>query len=464
VTKIASILGGFTLSEADLLRRAMGKKKPEEMQSQREMFLSRATEQGAELMVAEKIFDNMANFAGYGFNKSHSAAYAVITYRTAYLKAHYPVVYMAALMSGEIGNNEKVAFYFGVCRKMGIRILPPDVNESFTTFTAVGENIRFGLAAVRNVGESAVNEIIEARKMSGPFLSFQDFCMRVNINALNQRMLDALIRCGAFDSLGATRSQLLGILPEVLNLAGVYQRERREPQVSLFDLLNEIPSQEPFHELQLPAIADWSDKEKLQNEKQFLGFYVSGHPLDKFLVDMQSFSTASSGTVATLRDGAPINLLGIITKVSTKLDKRGNTMAFADLEDFEGSVELVIFREPYDKFRSLLAPDSVVWVEGTASSRSGKKITVRRVTTVEQMRQRLAKYVTIALPATSASEDNLKALRDVLARHKGACRLRLVIGGVKVLAGKSFALEPSNKLIEEIQALAFEKVLTFSEK
>jgi DNA polymerase-3 subunit alpha len=281
-------------------------------------------------------------------------------------------------------------------------------------------------------------------------------------------MVEALIRCGAFDSLGAARPQLIQILPRAIELASVYQREHKAPQVSLFDLLSDIPTENSFAELTLPEVEDWSDREKLQCEKECLGFYVSGHPLDKYLIDFQSFSTVTSGTLPKIRRNAQIRILGIVTKLSTKLDKRGNVMAFAQLEDYEGSIELIVFHEAYEKYKSLLSPDSIIWVEGNLGAGGEKKITVRRVTSVEQMRERLAKFVNIVLPLDSATEENLKRLKGILAKQKGRCRLRVAVsrsglGRINVLTGKSFSLEPSNELVERIQALEFQKILTFSE-
>jgi DNA polymerase-3 subunit alpha len=253
-----------------------------------------------------------------------------------------------------------------------------------------------------------------------------------------------------------------------MELAGVFHKERNEAQVSMFDLLNDIPSESSFDKLQLPQLNDWSDKDKLQCEKECLGFYVSGHPLDKFIVDSNSFSNVSSSSIARTRSNSPVRLLGVITKLSTKLDKRGNVMAFAQIEDFEGSIELIIFHETYDKFKSLLSPENIVWIEGNVSSGGDRKITVRKVTEIEPLRRRLAKYVDLTLPPESATDDNLKHLKAVLAKHKGNCRLRIFVsknnlGNVKILTTKAISVEPSNELIAKIHNLQFRKMLTFAE-
>jgi len=280
--------------------------------------------------------------------------------------------YMAALMTSEIGDNEKLGMYIGVCKEMGIKILPPDVNESYASFTVVGEDIRFGMAAVKNVGESAVNAIVDARRSGEMFSDFQDFCMRVDLTALNARMLEALIRCGAFDSLGAYRSQLLQILPEVLEIATAYQHDKQAGHSTLFDLLDQCPGGGADQKTCLPAIPDWTTKEKLQNEKDLIGFYITGHPLDRFLVDLHSFGTLTSQELKKRKANTEVQMVGIITKVSPKLDRHGNTMAFVRLEDYEGMVELLIFHETYEKYRKFLSVDNVIWVKGVVNTRNGE--------------------------------------------------------------------------------------------
>jgi DNA polymerase-3 subunit alpha len=469
VTQIAHALAGFTLSEGDLLRRAMGKKIREEMAAQKESFVNRAAQNGVDRMVAEKIFDRMEYFAGYGFNKSHSAAYALITFRTAYLKAHFPVEYMAALMTSEIGNNEKLGMYIGVCKEMGIKILPPDVNESYANFTVVGENVRFGLAAVKNVGESAVNAIIDARRSGGLFTDFRDFCMRVDLTALNARMLEALIRCGAFDSLGAYRSQLLQILPEVLEIAIAYQQDKRAGQSTLFELMDESTAGGEDQKMRLPGVPDWTTKEKLQNEKDLIGFYITGHPLDRFLVDLHSFGTLTSQELKTRKANTEVQIIGIITKVSPKLDRHGHTMAFVQLEDYEGMTELLVFRDAYEKYRKFLSADNVIWVKGVVNTRNGEhKIQVLEICLPEEVREKLTKVVDIHVMLSDLEDAHLAELRQILSRHKGGCKVRITverpgIGNIGVLAGPQYQVKPSDELVKDLDALHMEKVLTFSE-
>ncbi len=469
VTQIANALAKFALSEGDLLRRAMGKKIRDEMAAQKTNFVDRAAKYGVDRVVAQKIFDRMEYFAGYGFNKSHSAAYALITFRTAYLKSHFPMEYMAALMSSEIGDNEKLGMYIGVCKEMGIKILPPDVNESYASFTVVGEDIRFGLAAVKNVGESAVNAIVDARRSGEMFSDFQDFCMRVDFTALNARMLEALIRCGAFDSLGAYRSQLLQILPEVLEIATAYQHDKRAGQSTLFDLMDQCPGGGADQKTCLPAIPDWTTKEKLQNEKDLIGFYITGHPLDRFLVDLHSFGTLTSQELKKRKANTEVQMVGIITKVSPKLDRRGNTMAFVRLEDYEGMVELLIFHETYEKYRKFLSVDNVIWVKGVVNTRNGEhKIQVSEIRLPEEVRQKLTRVMDIHVILSDINEACLAELHAILSRHKGHCKVRITverpgIGNVGILAGTQYQVEPSDELVKDLDALHMQKVLTFSQ-
>ncbi|MGB9662198.1 MAG: DNA polymerase III subunit alpha [Moorellaceae bacterium] len=379
VMQIAHVMADYTLGQADELRRAMGKKKPEEMARHRSRFIEGAIKKGYDRAQAEKIFDLMEYFAGYGFNKSHSAAYALVAYQTAYLKAHYPVEFMAALLSSVSQNLEKVAPYLEECRRLGIQVLPPDINESDVDFTARGKHIRFGLAAVKNVGRAAVEAIIAARKAGGPFTSLIDFCRRVDLHIVNKRVIESLIRCGAFDSLGKGRRQLLSVLDACLEAAGRDQEDRRRGQVSLLDIV-ELPPEEPA----LPDIKDFSPAEILAMEKELLGFYVSGHPLEPYAEALRRRTTHPLAQLGELEEGTAVVVGGIVVGLRRLTTRKGEPMAYVLLEDFGGQVEVLLFPRLYSRCRHWVAEDTVLLVEGRINlEEEGVKILADQVHKLE---------------------------------------------------------------------------------
>ncbi|MDI7246681.1 MAG: DNA polymerase III subunit alpha [Bacillota bacterium] len=364
VMMVASTLAGFTLGEADILRRAMGKKKPEVLAAQREKFMEGARKRGVDDDTATQIFDLMEFFSGYGFNKSHSAAYAMISYRTAWLKVHYPVEFMAALLTSVTGASEKVAFYVDACRQKGIEVLPPDINESLEDFTAVGGRIRFGLAAVKNVGRGAVQAIIEARGRGGRFRSLADFCDRVDLREVNKKVVESLIRCGAFDSVGGKRSALLAVLDATYDAASAGRREREKGQASFFDLFEE-KGEFAASEVPLPSVPEFGEKERLAMEKELLGLYVSGHPLEGIASKLRAHVSAQVATLVDHADGDEVSIGGIITafrKIVTK--STGQPMAFFTLEDLTGAVEVVVFPRTYEECFRFIGEDAIVLVQG----------------------------------------------------------------------------------------------------
>ncbi|MGE5571770.1 MAG: DNA polymerase III subunit alpha [Bacteroidota bacterium] len=364
VMMVASTLAGFTLGEADILRRAMGKKKPEVLAAQREKFMEGARKRGVDDDTATQIFDLMEFFSGYGFNKSHSAAYAMISYRTAWLKVHYPVEFMAALLTSVTGAAEKVAFYVDACRQKGIEVLPPDINESLEDFTAVGGRIRFGLAAVKNVGRAAVQAIIEARGRGGRFRSLADFCDRVDLREVNKKVVESLIRCGAFDSVGGKRSALLAVLDATYDAASAGRREREKGQASFFDLFEE-KGDFAASEVPLPSVPEFDEKERLAMEKELLGLYVSGHPLEGIASKLRAHVSAQVATLVDHADGDEVSIGGIITafrKIVTK--STGQPMAFFTLEDLTGAVEVVVFPRTYEECFRFIGEDAIVLVQG----------------------------------------------------------------------------------------------------
>ncbi len=471
VQQIANVMAGFSLGQADLLRRAMGKKDPKVMAEQADIFVKGAVERGIDRSVAQKVFADMEKFAGYGFNKAHSAAYAVVTFRTAYLKAHYPVEYMAAVLTNEIGgNNDKIGFYIGKTREMGIPVLPPDINESRGAFTPVGNSIRFGLAAIKNVGEGVVEAIVEERKRNGRFKSLQDLLERVGNEGLNSRMVECLIRAGALDSLGATRPQLLAIVPQASEMAQQVRQEKQRGQTSLFDMLGEEDSA-GMSDIVLPDIPDWSEKERLGNEKQLLGFFVSGHPLDAYAADARSFATASSMQLTQLKDQAEVALVGVVTRIQTKPDRSGATMAFVEFTDFDGSFEALIFSRSFEEYRPFIVEDAALWIRGVTSLNNGEcKVLAHEIRPIEDVRQKRTRYIDVTVPVEQLDEAQLKKIQAMARKNKGRCPLRLRVdatefgGEFAIAADKQYSINPLGPLQQELRAMGLEKSLTYCEE
>jgi len=375
VMKIASELAGFTLGQADILRKAMGKKQKVVMEKQREIFIKGAQKKGIRKSSATEIFDLIAYFAGYGFNKSHSVSYAFISYQTAYLKTHYPVEYMSSLLTSIMGNNDKVALYIKECKNMNIDILPPDINQSLVNFTVVGEKaIRFGLAAVKNVGEKAIKSIIKERKKNSNFTSLLDFCQRVDLRLVNKRVIESLIKCGAFDSLEVRRSQLLEILDDTMKSGQEYQKAQKNGQTSIFDLFKE-PRKKYISINQrekMPDIPEFSQSELLAMEKEMLGLYISYHPLDNYQEKLQKIITSTSVGLKNLPDKSKVILGGVINNFKRKSTKNGNLMVFISLEDLEGTVEVIVFPKVYEEHKELIMKEEIVIIKGRLDIAEGK--------------------------------------------------------------------------------------------
>jgi DNA polymerase-3 subunit alpha len=362
IMQIASEMAGFTMGEADTLRRAMGKKDRDLMATQRAKFLTGCAERGTASAKAERVWELMEKFAGYGFNKSHAAAYALVAYQTAYFKANYPVEFMAALLTSEMGDTDKIVKYIEECRAMGLEVQPPDVNVSAVQFSVAGETIRFGLAAIKNVGEAAMESILRTRKADGPFQSLEDFCARVDLRLVNRRVIESLIKAGAFDSLGLTRAHLLASTDAALESGQRQQRERAEGQGSFFDL---IPEAAPARKRGATAVVpEWEADQRLAFEKDVLGFYVSGHPLARFRDAAVLKGATVSGDLASRPTGSRVWLFGHVVALKETSTKSGNRMAFVTLEDTEGTIEVTIFPEPFKAAADQLRSREPLWIRG----------------------------------------------------------------------------------------------------
>jgi len=427
VMAIANKVAGFTLGQADILRRAMGKKKPEEMEKLRVKFLEGAKQNKIADKKAEKLYELIQKFAGYGFNKSHAAAYAVVCYQTGYLKAHYPTEFMAALMTSDMGNQDKIVGYFTECRDLGIKVLGPDVNKSQKDFAVVEGAIRFGLAAIKNVGEGAVESVLAIRTESGPFSSFFDFCRRVDLHKVNKRMLEGLIKAGAFDSLGAKRSQLMAMLDQAIEDGAAAQRERELGQTSIFgDELNGGGHDVSWTQPTLLDVPEWDQAQRLKYERELTGFYITAHPLARYEATIQALSTATTASLTELSDGKEVKLCGIIATVKSMLTKKGDRMAYVTLEDLQGTVEVIVFPDLFKNVGELLAPERLVRLTGTIDrGDKGTKIRGSKIEPLVEVQTQTIKRVAIRLSDRPEVKEQLTRLLDVFKRHPGGTAISL---------------------------------------
>ncbi|SPF31247.1 DNA polymerase III subunit alpha [Syntrophobacter sp. SbD1] len=452
VMKIASALASYSLGEADILRRAMGKKIGELMNAQRDRFVKGAVKNGIDSVKANRIFDLMAKFAEYGFNKSHSAAYALIAYHTAWLKAHYPVEFMAALMNSFLNSSDQIVKMINQCAQMDIKILPPDVNESSRAFQVVGRMIRFGLGAVKNVGEAAVEVILQVRKEQGPYTTINDFCERIDSQKVNRRVIEQLIRCGAFDSLHPNRAQLMAGLDDLLDRAASVQKDKQAGQMNLFDMLR---SQNKMKVPPLPDIPEWDSRMQLQFEKESIGFYISGHPLDYYSEQIRSVCTADTQSVKEKREGSEVVLCGLFSIIKEITTKRGDRMAFLNLEDKEGTIEVVAFAEPFTQARDLIAGDEplVLWAKVQHDEKSTKLI-ANNILNMEEAGLQAVDSVHITLDSARMDRDSFGRLRHLLITHPGECRAILHLAvqnmGEAILDLSKLPVNPSQSFFEDM--------------
>lgn len=461
VMKIAGDLANYSMAEADGLRKAMGKKIPEIMAQHRQRFLKGAEENSIPKDKAGQLFDLMEKFGGYGFNKSHSAAYALIAFQTAYLKAHFPVEFMAALLTSEMQNSDAVVKHITECRKHDIPILPPDINESGIEFTVRNKQIRFGLVAVKNVGEGAIESILDAReKGSGGanrFNSLFDFCERVDLRKVNKRVMESLIKCGAFDSLGARRSQLMAALEDALEYGQRVQKERSNPQMGLFDMgpADTVPINLP----PIPNLTEWDDKQRLAFEKEVIGFYVSGHPLSRFEAVIEKFANADALSAKDLPDGAAVRMGGLISGVKIIKTKKGELMAFVSLEDLLGTVEIVVFSSVYAQVADILTEDNAILVQGQLQKDENSiKIKAETLIPMDKAEETWTAAVHIRLDSARTEKEQLSRLRPVFARHAGTCDVFVdvmdrEISEVRIGLPETWRLKAGEALKREIDGL-----------
>jgi DNA polymerase-3 subunit alpha len=422
VMQIANRLAGFSLGEADILRRAMGKKNREEMAAQREKFLAGCVMRKVPGKKAEKIFDLMAEFAGYGFNKSHSCAYALLAYQTAYLKTHYPVEFMAALLTSETGNTEKVVKYINESRGMGITVLPPDVNSSALHFTPVGESIRFGLEAIKNVGENTVKGILEARGELGRFTSLYQFCDHVDTRLLNRRVVESLIKSGAMDTLGARRSQIFAVIDRAMERAQRQQRERTSGQHGLFGGASSAAAPPP-HE-PLPDLEEWPEHEMLASEFSTVGFYISGHPLSKYAAKLAELGSIDLAGVEGRKNGEEITVGGIVVAMRSMRSRKGDRWGILTLQDMTGVLEVLAFPESFARHEAVFKSNAPLVLKGRVNvEEAGTRLAVMEARRLEDIGARPPNLMRVRVEMGAMDANLIDELKKLFAGKPGSCSL-----------------------------------------
>ncbi|MDH5202660.1 MAG: DNA polymerase III subunit alpha [Nitrospirota bacterium] len=452
VMSIANKLANFSMGQADILRKAMGKKRPEEMEKLKESFIQGARANGTSEKKAKKIFDLMALFAEYGFNKSHSAAYAYLAYQTAYLKTHYPVEFMAATLSSDMDNTDKIVKSINECREMGIVILPPDINLSGKEFKVIGNSIRFGLEAVKGVGSAAIDSILESRDTDGPFTSVTNFLERADTRKVNKKVIESLVKAGAFDSLGTTRAGAMELMSKMINGS---IRVKVSGQQSIFGDAPEEP---------MESDKEWDESELLKHEKEALGFYITGHPLTKYSRQLEKIYTKKTSELEEIPDGEEVQVGGIlrnIKKIQTK--SKAEIMAYFTLEDADGSVEVIVFPQLYRNSLQLLQKDTLLLVKGTVDkTEKGIKIVSTEILRLDEPENNYRVEINLRYPLSERI--NLRMIKSILSNSKGdyALYLRIFLKDAEALIATGLKISTDSETINKIEEIAGKGAVTFS--
>ncbi len=453
VMQIASSLAGFSLAQADLLRRAMGKKIPEVMEAQRTAFIEGCVNNGVEREKAEKIFDLIEFFSGYGFNKSHSAAYALVSYRTAYLKANYPLEFMAALLTSEFNNTDKLVEYLKDARAMGIEILPPDVNKSEYGFSVEGEKIRFGLGGIKNVGGAAIEEILREREENGLYQGLEDFCMRVNGKKVNRKVIEALIKAGAMDSFGYSRRAMMESLDDILGMVMVQKKDVLSGQMCLFGAEQMAPQR---GSVVFQSKEEWSEQELLSHEKEMLGFYFSGHPLNKYKDILPHLRTTPIQSVISSKDPQQCTIVGVVSALTVKLVRdKTEKMAFISVEDLTGEVEVICFPSVLREKQDIIREGKVLIVVGKANpEENGVRVVAEQIWDIDSI-DMIIKEVKVDLSRVSG--ETIRLFKERIQLYRGEVPLKLLVKGTKSYAviypDEEVFVRPSLRFFEEIEDL-----------
>ncbi|WP_018127026.1 DNA polymerase III subunit alpha [Balneola vulgaris] len=466
IMNVAQKLGGYTLGGADLLRRAMGKKKHDVMEAEKPKFVAGAQEQGVDEQTALSVFEKMQMFASYGFNKSHSAAYSVVAYHTMYFKANYPAEYMAAVMSHNMNDIKKVASFIEECQKMGIEVKPPNINTARGKFVAKDGTVHYGMSAIKGVGSSAIQHIVEEREENGLFKSIFDFAARVDLRVCNRRTLESLIAAGAFDELDDNRAQLMGGVEDILSYASRKQEEERMNQVNLF---GGGSGNAAYQEPKLKSVPKWSSIERLNNERELIGFYLSGHPLQKYEEDIKLFGkqNLSDDCLNRLPHDSDVRFIAIITGKRQATDKKGRPIAFLQLEDLNSSIEVAVFSNEFDRYNALLQVDNVVFVSGKFRRRDrGNSVIVTAVDRVENLREKYQDNLKLHLKVVTSElqPEDVKQMETLFQLHKGTTMVKMKVhsseakGPIRMNV-RNFVVDPNDELLKGLRnVLGDEKV------
>ena len=464
VMQIAQVLANYTLGGADLLRRAMGKKKPEEMAKQRSIFVEGATARDVDEKTATYIFDLMEKFAGYGFNKSHSAAYALVSYQTAWLKAHYPAAFMAAVMSADMDNTDKVVALIDECRDMGLAVEPPNINACEHRFTVKSDSaVVYGLGAIKGVGAAAIDGLIEEREQNGPYTDLFNFCQRIDGRKVNRRTLEALIMAGALDVFAQTRATLMASLPAATQIAEQHARNQDLGQSDMFGMVNKVETGPgSYHEME-----EWDDEQRLACEKQTLGLYLTGHPIERYAEELKHIVSSRIVDLKPAKDKSVI-VAGLIIAIRTMNTKRGDRIAFITLDDRSGRVEVALFSEAYQRYQELIGKDKVVVVEGEVSVddfSGGFRMSARTLYDMEQARAHFAKRLKVFVTEQRAANGFIPALQHVLQPFcQGACPVVIDYlssdARVDLPLGQQWQVPPADELLHRLRELAGEQDVT----
>ena len=468
VMQIARELAHYTLGGADMLRRAMGKKKAEEMAKERAKFTTGAVANQVEESIATYVFDLMEKFAGYGFNKSHSAAYALVAYQTAWLKTHYPAEFMAAVLSSDMDNTDKVVILIEECRQMKLAILPPNINVSTYRFTANDDNhIVYGLGAIKGVGQAAIEDMLIEREQNGPFLGLYDLCKRVDLRKFNRRVLDALIRGGAFDEFDPNRAAHLAELPTALKIAEQHGKASETGQHDLFSLGDgdsESPADNKEDTSYTLNVEPWSDKERLAAEKLTLGLFLTGHPIDQYEPELKHFTHGKIGSLQVSRGKMEARVAGMVIEIRTRQNKNGKTMGFATLDDKSGRLECAVFGDIYDQYRDIFTRDNLLIAEGALAidNFSGAlRLTVEKIYTIDQARESFARGIHLTWKTSDNAEESMNfiaKLTEVLSPYKGgACPVSINYTSSRAKAhvqlGDAWRIQPTDELVAKLKWL-----------
>ncbi|MFA0440057.1 DNA polymerase III subunit alpha [Vibrio sp. 10N.286.49.C2] len=459
VMQIAQILAGYTLGGADMLRRAMGKKKPEEMAKQRAIFEEGAIANGVDGELSMKIFDLVEKFAGYGFNKSHSAAYALVSYQTLWLKTHYPAEFMAAVMTADMDNTEKVVGLVDECLRMKIKLLPPDINSGLYRFNVDGDGaIVYGIGAIKGVGEGPIDAIIEARNQGGHFRDLFDFCARLDLKKVNKRVIEKLIMAGALDRLGPHRAALMASLNDAVKAASQHHQAEAFGQSDMFGVLTEAPEEVEHKYVQVPA---WPEKVWLEGERETLGLYLTGHPINAYLRELNKYTSCRLNEATPTRRDQSLTLSGLVIAARVMTTKRGNRIGLMTLDDRSGRMEVMLFSDALDKYAELLEKDKIVVVSGQVSFddfNGGLKMSAREVLDLGSAREKFTRGLSISLLEQQIDERFYQRFTDILAPHKaGTVPVNIYYqredARAKLTLGTEWRVTPNDTLLEELQQL-----------